>query len=102
LAEYFPGIGIDGNNPVTDGLKVVGHAIAGARRVGRETDNGDGFGEPEKIEDQIARGARTVGEIDLHAALDAKEQETGARGKAFIAECTEHSGGARTRISWQG
>jgi len=66
LAEHFPFVGIDGNDAVADRLEVGRNFVAGAGRIGRETDNGDGFCEAEKIEKWIGTGSRLVGEINFH------------------------------------
>lgn len=66
LAEHFPFVRVDGNDAVADRLEVGRNFVAGAGRIGRETDNGDGFCEAEKIEKWVGTGWPVVGEINFH------------------------------------
>lgn len=55
LAEDFGFVGIDGDDGVADGLEIRGDAVGGARGVGGETDNGDGFGGAEELGDGVVQ-----------------------------------------------
>jgi hypothetical protein len=66
LAEHFPFVGIDGNDAIANVLEVGSNFVAGTGGVGRKADNGDGFGEAEKVEDGIGERGEVIGEVEFH------------------------------------
>lgn len=66
LAEDFGFVGIDGNNFVSRGLEIGGDGVGGAKAIGGEADNSDGFGRAEDVGDGVLGGRSVGSEVKEH------------------------------------
>jgi hypothetical protein len=69
LAKDLGFIGINGNDGVAGGLEIGSDFVGGAAGIGREADDGDGFGGAEEIGNGVGSGGRDGREMDLHVYL---------------------------------
>jgi len=66
LAKNFGFVGIDGDDFITNGLKVGRDFVGGAAWIGGESDDGDGFGMAEEIGDGVGEIGSVVREMEDH------------------------------------
>ena len=66
FTEDFGLVGIDGDDSVAGALEVGSDLMGRAARVGGESDNGDGFGGAEEIEDGIRRWRGVIRDLNEH------------------------------------
>jgi len=66
FAKNLGFVGVDGDDFVADALEVGGDFVGRAAGVGREADDGDGFGRAKKVADRVGGYGRAFGRLHEH------------------------------------